>query len=57
MGSIFLERVDSLARISQLRLTQILNKIPGKKNLIIEPSLMKPLDRFVRASVLRLLNI
>ena len=53
MSSLFLDRIEALAEISKKKLTKILDKIPGRKNLVIEPSLMKPLDRFIGASTLR----
>lgn len=53
MASDFLCRVDALAQISQQKLVNVLDSIPGKKNIIIEPSLMKPLERFIGVTVLR----
>ena len=46
-------RLSALREISQLRLINILNQIPGKKDLIIDGSLMKALDRITGISVLR----
>ena len=37
-------RLDALHQISQKKLADILSKIPGRKDLIIDPLLMKPLD-------------
>lgn len=53
MGSEFLSRVDALALVSQQRLVNVLDSIPGKKNIVIESSLMKSLERFVGVTVLR----
>lgn len=46
-------KLNALAQISQEKLLDILNKIPGRKDFIIEPSLIKPLDRFIGVSKLR----
>lgn len=46
-------KLSALREISQLRLINILNQIPGKKDLIIDASLMKALDRITGISVLR----
>ncbi|XP_012288656.1 vacuolar protein sorting-associated protein 33B [Orussus abietinus] len=47
------DKLDALQQISQRKLVEILNSIPGKKDLIIESKLMKPLDCFVGVTVLR----
>lgn len=46
-------RVAALRELSQLRLINIFNQIPGKKDLIIDTPLMKALDRITGISVLR----
>lgn len=46
-------RLLCLNQISQRKLTEILVKIPGKKDLIIDPRLMKPLEQITGVSVLR----
>lgn len=53
MASDFTSRLDALADISQQRLVKILDAVSGRKDIIIESSLMKPLDQFIGASVLR----
>nr|CAD7574916.1 unnamed protein product [Timema californicum] len=45
-------RLDALHQISQKKLSEILVKIPGKKDLIIDHVLMKPLDRITGVSFL-----
>jgi len=44
--------MSALNLLSQANLSSILNKIPGKKQLILDPGLMKPLDRIANMSVL-----
>jgi len=44
--------MSALTLLSQASLTAVLNKIPGKKQLILESGLMKPLDRVAKMSVL-----
>jgi hypothetical protein len=46
-------RLDALHQISQRKLKDILSKIPGRKDLIIDPVLMKPLDCIIGVSFLR----
>ncbi|KAJ1532196.1 hypothetical protein ONE63_000816 [Megalurothrips usitatus] len=46
-------RLSALRELSQLRLIAVLNQIPGRKDLIIDASLMKALDRITGISVLR----
>ena len=38
--------VGALSQLSSENLRVVLRKIPGSKDLIIEPKLMKPLDRY-----------
>jgi len=45
--------LDALHQISQRKLGDILSKIPGKKDLIIDPVLCKPLDCITGVSFLR----
>jgi hypothetical protein len=45
--------LDALHQISQRKLGDILNKIPGKKDLIIDPVLLKPLECITGVSFLR----
>nr|CAD7394728.1 unnamed protein product [Timema cristinae] len=52
-SSIIDSRLDALHQISQKKLSEILVKIPGKKDLIIDHVLMKPLDRITGVSFLR----
>jgi len=44
--------MSALNLLSQANLNFVLNKIPGKKQLILESGLMKPLDRVANMSVL-----
>jgi len=44
--------MSALTLLSQSNLSAVLNKIPGKKQLILESALMKPLDRVAKMSVL-----
>ncbi|XP_023702162.1 vacuolar protein sorting-associated protein 33B isoform X3 [Cryptotermes secundus] len=46
-------RLDALHQISQRKLGEILKKIPGKKELIIDPVLMKPLECITGVQFLR----
>uniref|UniRef100_A0A1B6FKL4 Vacuolar protein sorting-associated protein 33B n=1 Tax=Cuerna arida TaxID=1464854 RepID=A0A1B6FKL4_9HEMI len=46
-------RASALNRISQKRLGELLNKIPGLKDFIIDPILIKPLERIIGVSQLR----
>jgi hypothetical protein len=46
-------RLDALHQISQRKLADILNKIPGKKDLIIDRVLVKPLGCITGTSFLR----
>lgn len=46
-------RLAALRELSQLRFVSVLNQVPGKKDLIIDPPLMKALDRLTGISVLR----
>lgn len=50
-------RLNALHRISQEKLIQILDRIPGKKDLIIDRVIMKSLDRITGAKVLRSHNV
>jgi hypothetical protein len=45
--------LDALHQISQRKLGDILTKIPGRKDLIIDPVLMKPLDCITGVKFLR----
>ncbi|CAD1477480.1 unnamed protein product [Heterotrigona itama] len=47
------DRLNVLQQISQRKLVEILKKIPGTKDLVIEQKLMKILDSFVGVSVLK----
>lgn len=47
-------KLGALAQISQKKLLDILTKIPGRKDLIIDSTLIKPLERIVGVSKLRL---
>ncbi|KAK3930809.1 Vacuolar protein sorting-associated protein 33B [Frankliniella fusca] len=47
-------RIAALRELSQLRLINILNQIPGKKDLIIDTPLMKALDRLTGISIFKL---
>lgn len=50
-------RATALNRISQKRIGELFNKIPGLKDFIIEPKLIKPLERIIGVSQLRLVFI
>lgn len=39
------KKLLSLQEISKAQLSKILNLVPSKKNLILEPDLIKPLER------------
>jgi len=47
------DKLNVLQQISQRKLVEILDTIPGAKDLIIEPKLMKVLDSFVGVTVLK----
>lgn len=47
------DRLDTLQQISQRKLVDLLDGISGKKDFIIEPKLMKPLECFIGVSALR----
>lgn len=53
MDITFEDRLSALQQISQRKLVDILDSIRGKKDLIIEQKLMKPLDSFIGASILK----
>lgn len=53
MTAEFIDKLDAFRQISQLRITKILDCIGGKKDLVIDGSLMKPLERFIGVKVLR----
>ena len=46
-------RLDALHQISRKKLAEILARIPGKKDLIIDTVLMKPLECITGVSFLR----
>lgn len=46
-------KVNALNRISKKKLTDLLDKIPGQKDLIIDSNLIKPLERIIGVSKLR----
>ncbi|XP_046400666.1 vacuolar protein sorting-associated protein 33B [Ischnura elegans] len=45
--------MDFLKVVSQKKLADILDRVPGKKDLVIDPSIMKPLDRITDVKMLR----
>lgn len=47
------DKLNALQQISQRKLVDILDAIPGTKDLIIEQKLMKILDSFVGVTVLK----
>ncbi|XP_046741743.1 vacuolar protein sorting-associated protein 33B [Diprion similis] len=47
------DRLDTLQQISQRKLVDILDNVSGKKDLIIEPKLMKTLECFIGVTALR----
>ncbi|KZC11405.1 Vacuolar protein sorting-associated protein 33B [Dufourea novaeangliae] len=47
------DRLNVLQQVSQLKLVEILDVIPGAKDLVIEQKLMKIFDSFVGVSVLK----
>lgn len=51
------DRLNVLQQISQKKLIDIFDKIPGKKDLIIEQKLMKILDNFIGITTLRLVTV
>ena len=44
--------MSALTLLSQQSLTAVLATIPGRKQLLLEPGLMRPLDRVANMSVL-----
>lgn len=46
-------KVSALNRISKKKLTDLLDKIPGQKDFIIDNNLIKPLERIIGVSKLR----
>ena len=50
------ERIPVLPFLSREKLSGILSRIPGKKDLIIDPNIIKPLENIVQISVLRYCN-
>ncbi|XP_063985833.1 vacuolar protein sorting-associated protein 33B [Diachasmimorpha longicaudata] len=53
MDITFDDRLSVLQQISQRKFVDVLDSISGKKDLIIEQKLMKPLDSFIGATVLK----
>jgi hypothetical protein len=53
MHSSLESRLDALHQISQRKLADILTRIPGRKDLIIDPVLMKSLECITGVSFLR----
>lgn len=53
MDITFDDKLNALQQISQRKFVDILDMISGKKDLIIEQILMKPLDSFVGVTVLK----
>ncbi|XP_044579497.1 vacuolar protein sorting-associated protein 33B-like isoform X3 [Cotesia glomerata] len=53
MDITFDDKLNALQQISQRKLIDILDQIFGKKDFIIEQTLMKPLDSFVGVTVLK----
>lgn len=47
------DHLNTLQQVSQRKLVEILDVIPGKKDFIIEQKLMKILDSFVGVAVLK----
>lgn len=47
------DRLNVLQQISQRKFVEILDSIPGTKDLVIEQKLMKILDSFIGVSVLK----
>nr|XP_046478323.1 vacuolar protein sorting-associated protein 33B isoform X2 [Neodiprion pinetum] len=47
------DRLDTLQQISQRKLVDMLENVSGKKDLIIEPKLMKTLECFIGVTALR----
>lgn len=47
------DKLNVLQQISQRKLVEILDVIPGTKDLVIEQKLMKILDSFVGVTVLK----
>lgn len=53
MDEIIYDKLSSLSEISKAQLEKILKTVPGCKHLIIEPSLIKPLERICGVSWLK----
>ncbi|XP_074111189.1 vacuolar protein sorting 33B [Cotesia typhae] len=53
MDITFDDKLNALQQISQRKLIDILDQISGKKDFIIEQTLMKPLDSFVGVNILK----
>ncbi|KAF4526530.1 hypothetical protein B566_EDAN005897 [Ephemera danica] len=47
------KKLDALRQISERKLLKILDSISGLKDLLIDPALMKPLERFIGVTALR----
>ena len=45
--------VSQLRQLSAENLRVVLRKIPGSKDLILQPELMKPIDRFADMSLIK----
>lgn len=50
-------KIPVLPSLSREKLKNILLKIPGKKDLIVDPKVFKPLENILGISVLRLVSI
>lgn len=51
------DKLNVLQQINQRKLVEILDTIPGTKDLIIEQKLMKVLDTFIGVSVLKQVSL
>jgi hypothetical protein len=47
------KRLDALPQITQRKLLNIFDSIPDVKDLLVDPSIMKPLQRFTGIKALK----
>lgn len=47
------EKIPVFNTLSREKLSNILSKIPGKKDFIIDPNVIKPLENIIGTSILR----
>lgn len=49
----FYKKIVSLSEISKTQLSKVLNFLPGNKDLVIEPDVIRPLERICGVSWLK----